>query len=151
MNCFRISSTDGNWKDGPIVFCTAGYLQMLVGGDCESLKRVTHLVIDEVHERSVDTDLLALFVRRAMRKNRNIKLVLMSATLSAEQYRVYYSEFDTKPEIMVGARRFENNIRYLDDLAGAQCSAYREFDELRLRRVSESSRRLLANFRHLAQ
>ena len=48
---------------------------------------VTVIVLDEVHERSVESDLVVAIVREYLNVSPHVKLVLMSATLN-EQYRV---------------------------------------------------------------
>ena len=44
-------------------YVTTGYLVQLVAHHPESLASHTHIIIDEVHERSVDADLLCLLAR----------------------------------------------------------------------------------------
>ena len=50
----------------------------------------SHLVIDEIHERSTDTDLLCYFARRLLDLHPHLRLVLMSATLCADLYQEYF-------------------------------------------------------------
>jgi len=81
-------------KDGSIMFCTTGlFLRRLQsdldktasGGGKEGesfLDGVTHVAVDEVHERDVDTDLLLFVLRRLLHERRKmgkkeIKVVLM--------------------------------------------------------------------------
>ena len=47
-------------------YVTTGYLVQLMVHRPEALKRCTHVIIDEVHERSVDGDLICLLVRDLM-------------------------------------------------------------------------------------
>ena len=96
-------------------FVTTGYLVRLLANNPERFKFVSYLVVDEVHERSVDTDILCLLCRRLLISNPHIRLVLMSATLAAALYQDY---FDTlEPPIKVGARRFPVEEVYLDDIS----------------------------------
>jgi HrpA-like RNA helicase len=44
-----------------------------------------------VHERSVDTDLLCLFARRLVQSHPTIRIILMSATISTDLYKVGYA------------------------------------------------------------
>ena len=56
------------------------------------LEGVTHVVVDEVHERSADSDLLLLLLRDLLRAGLNSKLriVLMSATAEADAFMQYF-------------------------------------------------------------
>ena len=102
-------------KNSAAFFTTTGYLVRFIAGNFEALDNVTHLIIDEVHERSVDTDILCLMCRRLLQYNPVIRLVLMSATLAADLYREYF-KLET-PSLKVGARRFPVKEVYLDDVS----------------------------------
>jgi HrpA-like RNA helicase len=94
---------------------TTGYLVRVLANSPERFNEITHLIIDEVHERSVDTDILCLLCRRLLNTNPRIRLVLMSATLAASLYQEYFQI--TEPVIKVGARRFPVKEVYLNDLS----------------------------------
>lgn len=55
------------------------------------LSSTTHLIIDEVHERSVNTDLLVTLVKELVRTRRDLKVLLMSATVNASKFSDYFS------------------------------------------------------------
>lgn len=95
-------------------FVTTGYLVRLLINHPEKFNGISHLIIDEVHERSVDTDILCLLCRRLLKTNEHIRLVLMSATLAAAMYQEYFGV--PEPPIKVGARRFPVKEVYLEDL-----------------------------------
>ena len=80
----------------------------------KSKKAHTFYSIDEVHERSVDTDILCLLCRRLLQANSRIRLILMSATLAASLYQNYFHV--SHPVIKVGARRFPVNQVFVEDL-----------------------------------
>ncbi|CAN0316565.1 unnamed protein product, partial [Hapterophycus canaliculatus] len=63
-----------------------------------------HNARNKVHERSVDTDLLCLFAKRLVETHPTLRLIVMSATLSANLLSNYYG-LDSPP-LFVGARRF---------------------------------------------
>lgn len=74
-----------------LLFCTTGILLRRLTSDRE-LADVTHIIVDEVHERSLDSDLLLLLLRDVLQKNVNLRLVLMSATADADLFASYFDE-----------------------------------------------------------
>ena len=88
---FRIG---GESKPGKSIdFCTVGYLLQLFSNAPEEFGKYTHIVLDEVHERTVESDMLCLlvkmFVKIAYRKTR---IVIMSATLQGELFAAHFSD-----------------------------------------------------------
>ncbi|KAF8055672.1 DHX57 [Scenedesmus sp. PABB004] len=79
-----------------LLFCTTGVLLRRLVADPE-LAGVSHVVLDEVHERNLDSDLLLLLLRRALLQPRRAggppppKVLLMSATAEAELFGQYFS------------------------------------------------------------
>ena len=53
--------------DTRIHYVTTGYLVRALAHQPQSFKHSTHLIIDEVHERSVDGDLVCLLARNLLR------------------------------------------------------------------------------------
>ena len=77
-------------KDTRLTFMTAGILLRKMHGD-PLLRDVSHVVLDEIHERSLDGDFLLALLRDVPRRRRALnlrplKLVVMSATLDAELF-----------------------------------------------------------------
>ncbi|TCD63345.1 hypothetical protein EIP91_005646 [Steccherinum ochraceum] len=73
-----------------LLFCTTGVvLRRLASG--ERLQNVSHVIVDEVHERSVDGDILLLQLKELMAKNKKLKVVLMSATINHEIFIKYFN------------------------------------------------------------
>ncbi|CAM9805903.1 unnamed protein product, partial [Pylaiella littoralis] len=106
-------------REGPpraeVTFATTGYLARLLARYPGVLNSHTHLIIDEVHERSVDTDLLCLFAKRLVETHPTLRLIVMSATLSANLISEYYG-LKSAP-LFVGARRFPVRQVYVHQLA----------------------------------
>jgi len=94
-------------------FVTTGYVVRLLANHPHWFDSHTHLIIDEVHERSVDSDILCLLCRRLLHSHPTIRLVLMSATLAADLYSQY---FGAPQPIHVGVRRFPINEYFVEDL-----------------------------------
>lgn len=74
-----------------LLFCTTGILLRRLLND-SNLRGLTHIIIDEVHERSLDSDLLLLLLRNLLPTRPDLKLVLMSATANAELFARYFNE-----------------------------------------------------------
>ncbi len=74
-----------------LLFTTTGVLlrRLGAGGD-KDLKGISHVVVDEVHERNVDSDFLLLELRELLKRNNKIKVVLMSATINQETFASYF-------------------------------------------------------------
>jgi HrpA-like RNA helicase len=108
-----------------IWFATTGYLVQFLSRSC---KEITHLIIDEVHQRSLDADLCCYLTRELSKRNPNLRIVLMSATLDAQIYRDYFTNYQWRLEpgdsalsqeveaLFVGVRRYPVEIFYLEDL-----------------------------------
>ena len=76
-------------KETRLLFCTTGILLRRLLSD-STLENVTHVILDEVHERSVNSDVLLLLLRRVVQKRPKLKLVLMSATADADLFADYF-------------------------------------------------------------
>ncbi|KIM31725.1 hypothetical protein M408DRAFT_317990 [Serendipita vermifera MAFF 305830] len=85
-----------------LLFCTTGVLlRRLASGD--ELSEVSHIIVDEVHERSVDSDFLLIELREMMKANKRLKVILMSATINQKTFSDY---FGGAPVIEIPGRTF---------------------------------------------
>ena len=71
-----------------LLFCTTGILLRRLIADPQ-LTGVSHVIIDEVHERSLDSDLLMLLLRDTLTTNLALRVVLMSATADSRLFADY--------------------------------------------------------------
>ncbi|KAH7033221.1 P-loop containing nucleoside triphosphate hydrolase protein [Microdochium trichocladiopsis] len=107
-----------------ITFVTTGVLLRRLqtsGGRTEdvvaSLADVSHVVIDEVHERSLDTDFLLSIIRDVLKRRKDLKLILMSATLDAATFKNYFtSEGLGVGMVEISGRTYPVEDFYLDDI-----------------------------------
>lgn len=96
-----------------LTFCTNGVLlRTLMGGDA-SIATVTHIIVDELHERDRFSDFLIAIMRDLLLKFRNLKLILMSAALDTQLFVKY---FGNCPVIEVPGRTYEVKTYFLEDL-----------------------------------
>ena len=107
---------------GSIEFVTTGVMLRRMVNEPE-LDGVDTVMIDEVHERDIDTDFLLVLLRDLLNKRPELRVVLMSATLDAESFAAYFSrqrECGTSvPAMSVPAKpRHPVEVVHLEDLAG---------------------------------
>lgn len=57
-----------------LLFCTTGVVLRRLGSGDPDLEGVSHVVVDEAHERGVDTDLLICLLRDLLERNQTIKV-----------------------------------------------------------------------------
>ena len=121
-----------------ITFMTTGVLLRRLqtsGGSRDNivaaLANVSHVVVDEVHERSLDTDFLLVLLRDILAIRNDLKVILMSATLDAAVFANYFSAMSIA-KIEIQGRTFPIQDYYLDDvirLTGFSAGSRREIRE----------------------
>ncbi|KAE8349994.1 P-loop containing nucleoside triphosphate hydrolase protein [Aspergillus coremiiformis] len=94
-----------------LVFATTGVVVRMLErpGDFQD---ITHVVLDEVHERSIDSDFLLIVLRRLMQRRPDLKLILMSATLEAQRFSNYLGGV---PVLNIPGRTFPVEMKFLED------------------------------------
>lgn len=105
-----------------LLLMTTGVLLRKLQADECSLEGVSHIFIDEVHERDINTDFLLIVLKKMLVINPHIKIILMSATLNADLFLDYFRN-PTLPEesvscalISIPGRAFPVNDFYLEDV-----------------------------------
>ncbi|KAF9429656.1 hypothetical protein BGZ94_009933 [Podila epigama] len=86
---YAIRGENKSSRNTKLLFCTTGILLRRLHSD-PTLQGVTHVMVDEVHERSVDSDFLLIIIRDLIRKRKDLKLILMSATINSEFFSAYF-------------------------------------------------------------
>ena len=112
--------------EGPSTRCwyvTTGYLVRLAAAGAKSrgvVQSLTHLIIDECHERATDSDLLCLLARRLLRSHPTLRVVLMSATLHSQLFVDYFAASLGRSQVgaplHVGERRFPLQEIFLEEV-----------------------------------
>lgn len=99
-----------------VLFTTTGLLLRRLQSEAD-LASVSHLLIDEIHERSLDSDLLLLEVSALLQSNPRLKVVLMSATLAKKKFLAYFvSKIASLPGAgAVGSIDVEGQTHPVDD------------------------------------
>ncbi|CAL1288271.1 unnamed protein product [Larinioides sclopetarius] len=86
-------------------------LKMMVNDD---LKEVSHIIVDEAHERTVYTDLLLGMIKKSLAVRPNLKLIITSATIDTTIFKNYFGITDDSI-LEVSGRTFPIEDVWLDD------------------------------------
>ncbi|OBT97212.1 hypothetical protein VE01_04649 [Pseudogymnoascus verrucosus] len=121
-------------RETRVVYATTGIVMRMLESS-NDLKEITHIVLDEVHERTIDSDFLLIILRKLMARRPDLKVVLMSATVDAERFSKY---LDGAPVLQVPGRTFPVTSYYLEDAVeltgysldnGSQNKRYTDLDD----------------------
>ena len=78
-----------------LLFSTDGSVVQVLNND-PSGSEYDIVIVDEAHERNTRIDTILLQMKKALRINKNLKLIVMSATLPGNLFGEYYKEFKMK-------------------------------------------------------
>jgi ATP-dependent RNA helicase DHX29 len=99
-----------------LTFATTGVLLRMLETS-PTLEQLDYLILDEVHERSMEMDLAFIALRQLQRLRPSLKIILMSATVNAKQFSDY---FGGAPVLDIEGRTYPVTIQYLED--ALECS-----------------------------
>ncbi|TXG58128.1 hypothetical protein EZV62_015957 [Acer yangbiense] len=77
-----------------LLFCTTGVLLRQLVQD-QNLNHVSHLLVDEIHERGMNEDFLLIILRDLLPRRPDLRLILMSATINADLFSKYFGDAPT--------------------------------------------------------
>ncbi|XP_022822614.1 ATP-dependent RNA helicase DHX36-like [Spodoptera litura] len=97
---------------GSIKFCTTGVLLAELEIN-QGLTNYSHVILDEVHERDCDIDISMLMLKQVLKQRKDLKLILMSATIDADRLRSY---FDDCPVMHIEGLAYPVEDIYLEDI-----------------------------------
>uniref|UniRef100_A0A087Y4G0 ATP-dependent RNA helicase DHX29 n=1 Tax=Poecilia formosa TaxID=48698 RepID=A0A087Y4G0_POEFO len=96
----RMENLSGDWTR--LLYCTTGVLLRKLQQD-RHLSSLTHIIVDEVHERSVQSDFLLTILKDVVMKRSDLHLILMSATVDCDKFSSY---FNRCPVVSIPGRTF---------------------------------------------
>ena len=124
-NCESVGGSVGyairlDSKSGPstqILYCTTGVLLKKLEqsqSSSSTLNEYSHIVIDEVHERSIDIDFILLILKYLISIRTDLKVILMSATANTFSLAEYFG--GNPPIIHIPGRTYTVENLYLEDI-----------------------------------
>lgn len=95
-----------------LLFCTTGVLLRQLVED-PNLTGVTHLLVDEIHERGMNEDFLLIILHDLLPRRSDLRFILMSATINADLFSKY---FGGAPTIHIPGLTFPVAELFLEDV-----------------------------------
>lgn len=115
-----------------LTFCTTGILLRRLASE-PLLESVTHIIVDEVHERSEESDFLLMILKRIIPSRPDLKVILMSATLNAKLFSDYFGNI---PVLDIPGRTFPVEQLFLEDIL-ERCDFVMECDSQYSRKINK--------------
>ncbi|XP_063066224.1 ATP-dependent RNA helicase DHX29 [Engraulis encrasicolus] len=109
---YQIRMENRSGESTRLLYCTTGVLLRKLQQD-RLLSSVTHIIVDEVHERSVQSDFLLTILKDLVLKRSDLRLILMSATVDCDKFASY---FNRCPVITIPGRTFPVEVFHLEDI-----------------------------------
>ncbi|KAK6432279.1 DEAH-box RNA helicase prp16 [Oleoguttula sp. CCFEE 5521] len=105
---YAIRFEDCTSKDTTIKYMTDGVLlrESLTNPD---LDQYSCIIMDEAHERALNTDVLMGLIKKVLARRRDLKLIVTSATMNASRFAQFYGG---APEFFIPGRTFPVDIQY---------------------------------------
>ncbi|XP_078430848.1 DEA(D/H)-box RNA helicase family protein isoform X2 [Wolffia australiana] len=115
-------------KNTLLLFCTSGILLRRLLGD-RNLEGVTHVFVDEIHERGMNEDFLLIVLKDLLPRRPDLRLILMSATLNAE---LFSNFFGGAPTIHIPGFTYPVRTHFLEDVlekTGYKLTQFNQIDD----------------------
>ncbi|KQK15211.2 ATP-dependent RNA helicase DEAH11, chloroplastic [Brachypodium distachyon] len=96
-----------------IIFCTDSCLLHHCMNDA-GFDGISYIIVDEAHERSLNTDLLLALIKKKLLDRLDLRLIIMSATADADRLADYFYGCQT---FHVKGRNFPVEIKYVPDVS----------------------------------
>ncbi|GAB3515095.1 ATP-dependent RNA helicase HrpA [Pseudoxanthomonas daejeonensis] len=105
---YQVRFTDNVGEDTRIKFMTDGILLAEIASD-RWLSNYDTIIVDEAHERSLNIDFLLGYLKQLLRKRRDLKIIVTSATIDTARFSRH---FDDAPVVEVAGRTYPVEVRY---------------------------------------
>lgn len=121
---YHIGHSNVTSERSRLVYKTAGVLLEQMRDRGLAALKYKVIILDEVHERSVESDLVLACVKQFMMRSNDLRVVLMSATADITRYRDYFRDLGRGERVEVlgipSAHQrsiFQREVLYLEEVA----------------------------------
>ncbi|XP_058213075.1 DExH-box ATP-dependent RNA helicase DExH3 [Rhododendron vialii] len=125
-----------------LLFCTSGILLRRLLSD-RNLNGITHVFVDEIHERGMNEDFLLIVLKDLLPRRKDLRLILMSATLNAELFSNY---FGGAPRIHIPGFTHPVRANFLEDIleiTGYKLTSFNQIDDYGQEKLWKTQRQLV--------
>lgn len=105
---YAIRFEDCTSKETAIKYMTDGVL-LRESLNEPDLDRYSCIIMDEAHERALNTDVLMGLIKKVLARRRDLKLIVTSATMNSDRFARFYGG---APEFVIPGRTFPVDIQY---------------------------------------
>lgn len=105
---YSIRFEDLTSKKTKIKYMTDGVLLRESLND-EDIEKYSAIIMDEAHERSLNTDVLFGILKKVMQRRRDLKLIVTSATMNAQKISNFFGDV---PIFQIPGRTFKVDIQF---------------------------------------
>ena len=136
---YSIRMDDTTTEQTRIKFMTDGLLLREILHD-PNVDKYSVIILDEAHERTVDTDILLGVMKAVLRRRSDFKLIVTSATMDVQKFSDF---FDSAPRFDIPGRMFPVEVKYQAALVEDYVSeAVLRVHELHVQCTLESSKKI---------
>lgn len=129
-------------KNTHLLFCTSGILLRRLLSD-RNLNGITHVFVDEIHERGMNEDFLLIVLKDLLPRRRDLRLILMSATLNAE---LFSNFFGGAPTIHIPGFTYPVRAHFLEDvleMTGYKLTSFNQIDDYGQEKMWKTQKQLV--------
>ncbi|KAL0289636.1 UNVERIFIED_CONTAM: DExH-box ATP-dependent RNA helicase DExH3 [Sesamum angustifolium] len=138
---FKVRLEGMKSKNTHLLFCTSGILLRRLLSD-RNLDGITHVFVDEIHERGMNEDFLLIILKDLLPRRRDLRLILMSATLNADLFSSYFGE---APMIHIPGFTYPVRAHFLEDIlemTGYKLTSFNQVDDYGQEKMWKTQRQL---------
>ncbi|KAL8224368.1 hypothetical protein R6Q57_019843 [Mikania cordata] len=139
---YKVRLEGNKGRDTRLLFCTTGILLRRLLID-RNLKGVSHVIVDEIHERGMNEDFLLIVLKELLPRRPDLRVVLMSATLDADLFSSY---FGSAPLVKIPGFTHPVHSYFLEDIlekTGYRLNAENQIDDYGQERTWKSNKQFI--------